>query len=223
MEMIRLFHDGMKATVYVGDEQSNNFPINHGKKQGCVLAPNLFTLFLAVLLMKMKNETSKGVYVRTRHDGKLFNLARLKAMTKTQNETITELLFADDTALVAHSAADMQEILDKFATAAGDMGLKINISKTEMLHQPSPERLNQPTHAIKLNGEPLTVVSNFKYLGSTLTVDNRLDTEINSRIKNACVSFGKLEDRLWKQKDICIATKCKVYKAAVLPALLYSA
>ena len=144
-------------------------------------------------------------------------------MTKTQNETITELLFADDTALVAHSAADMQEILDKFATAAGDMGLKINISKTEMLHQPSPERLNQPTHAIKLNGEPLTVVSNFKYLGSTLTVDNRLDTEINSRIKNACVSFGKLEGRLWKQKDICIATKCKVYKAAVLPALLYSA
>ena len=223
VEMIRLFHDGMKATVCVGDEQSNNFPINHGTKQGCVLAPNLFTLFLAVLLMKMKNETSKGVYVRTRHDGKLFNLARLKAMTKTQNETITELLFADDTALVAHSAADMQEILDKFATAAGDMGLKINISKTEMLHQPSPERLNQPTHAIKLNGEPLTVVSNFKYLGSTLTVDNRLDTEINNRIKNACVSFGKLEDRLWKQKDICIATKCKVYKAAVLPALLYSA
>ena len=46
--------------------------------------------------------------MRTRHDEKLFNLARLKAMmTGTQNETIIELLFVDDTALVAHSAADM--------------------------------------------------------------------------------------------------------------------
>ena len=129
-------------------------------------------------------------------------------MTKTQNETITELLFADDTALVAHSAADMQEILYKFATAAGDMGLKIKILKTEMLHQLPPERLNQPTPAIKLNGETLTVVSNFKYLGSTLTVDNRFDTEINNRIKNAYVLFGKLEDGLCKRKDICIASKC---------------
>ena len=63
-------------------------------------------------------------------------------MTTTQNETITEQLFADDRALIAHSAADMQEILDKFAITEGEMGLKINISKIEMLHQPQPERLN---------------------------------------------------------------------------------
>ena len=206
--MIRLFHDSMKATVCVGNEQSNNFPVSHGTKQGCVLTPNLFMLLFSVLIMKMKNQTSKGVYMRTRRDGKLFNLSRLKAMTKTQIETITKLLFADDTALVVNSAADMQDILDKFATAAGDMVPKINVSKTVMLYQRPPERLNQPTPAIKLNGEPLTVVDNFKCLGSTLTVDNRLDTEINNRIKNACVSFGKLEDRLWKQKDICIASKC---------------
>ena len=37
VEMIRLFHDGMKATLCVGDEQSNSFHINHGTKQGCVM------------------------------------------------------------------------------------------------------------------------------------------------------------------------------------------
>ena len=98
-------------------------------------------------------------------------------MAKTQNETITELLFADDTAFVAHSAADTQEILDKFATAARDMGIKINISKAEVIHQPPPGRLNHPSPAIKLNVEPLIVVNNFKYLGSTLNVDNWLDTD----------------------------------------------
>ena len=57
------------------------------------------------------------------------------------------------------------------------MGLKIKISKAGMLHQPPPERLNQPTPVIKLNGDSLIIVNNFKYLGSTLTVDNRLDTD----------------------------------------------
>ena len=128
--------------------------------------------------MKMKNETNKGVYIRTKNDGNIFNLAWLKEMTKTQYDTIMELLFADDTASVSHSAADMQEILEKFATAEGDMGIKIKISKIEILHKPPTERLNQPNPAIKLNGEPLTVVNNFKNLGSTLTIESRLDTEI---------------------------------------------
>ena len=37
--MIRFFHDGMKATVGVGNY--------HGTKQGCILAANHFTLFLS--------------------------------------------------------------------------------------------------------------------------------------------------------------------------------
>ena len=68
MVIIRLFHDGKKTNVCGGDEQANNFPINHGTKQRCAQVPSLLTLFLSVLIMKMGNETSIGVYIRTRHD-----------------------------------------------------------------------------------------------------------------------------------------------------------
>jgi len=43
------------------------------------------------------------------------------------------MLFADDSALVAHSAEDMQTFVDCFAIAASQFILKINIKKTKCL------------------------------------------------------------------------------------------
>ena len=40
---------------------------------------------------------------------------------------------SDDSALVAHSAEDMQKIVDAFSNASKKFGLKINIMKTKVL------------------------------------------------------------------------------------------
>ena len=47
--------------------------------------------------------------------------------------------------------------------------------------------------------------------------------EINSRIQAASGAFGGLGKPVWSQYGISVSTKCKVYKAIVLPTLLYSA
>lgn len=80
---------------------------NHGVKQGCVLAPTLSSLYLTAVLDTMNEGLNKGVFLHTRTHGKLFNLAQLRARTKTQ-EIIRELLYADDSALVASNADNMQ-------------------------------------------------------------------------------------------------------------------
>ena len=51
-----------------------------------------------------------------------------------------ELLFANDRVLVAHSAEEMQQIVDAFPDASKKFGLKINIKKTEVLFQPNSTR-----------------------------------------------------------------------------------
>ena len=223
VRMIEQFHTGAKGRVVVRQQESDQLDVNHGTKQGCVLAPTLFTLFLTTVLVSLHQELGNGIFVRTRADGKLFNLARLKARTKTREELISELLFADDTALVAHDVATMQNMVDIFSQASEKIGLQINKGKTEVLYQPSPDNTEPQPPIITINGEALKVVKSFKYLGSTVSDDARADQEISNRIQSACASYGKLEKRLWSRGGIRLDTKCRVYKALVLPALLYSA
>ena len=67
----------------------------------------------------------------------------------------------------------------------------------------------------------LGVVDGFVYLGSTISRDGTLDAEIHHRIAKASVAFGKLEERVWKDRGIKIAAKLSVYDACVLTVLLY--
>ena len=85
----------MAGAVSIGGSTTDPFEICHGLRQGCVLAPTLFTLILAALLSTVSEHLSTGGFIRTRSDGKLFKLARLKASTKTRELCIRELLFAD--------------------------------------------------------------------------------------------------------------------------------
>lgn len=86
--------------------------------QGCVLAPMLFTLYLATVLEIITHNLAEGLFIRTHSDGKLFNLSRLEASTKTRELCVRELLYADDSTLVATGADDIQEIIDCFSSAA---------------------------------------------------------------------------------------------------------
>ena len=86
-------------------------------------------------------------------------------------------MFADDTAFVAHSHEDMQEIVTHFASAAKAYGLQVNIKKTEMMFQPSPGT-DDHHRCIQISGEDLATVKEFKYLGSTATYNSKLDTEL---------------------------------------------
>ena len=84
-----------------------------------------------------------GVYLQSRQNADLFNVAHFRAKTKTTRILMRELQFADDSALVAHSAEEMQKIVDAFSDASKKLGLKINIKKIEVLYQTDykePER-----------------------------------------------------------------------------------
>ena len=84
-----------------------------------------------------------GVYIQCRQSANLFNVAHFRAKTKTTRMLMRELLFADDSALVAHSAAEIRKIVDAFSNASKKFGLKINIKKTEVLYQPISTRTSE--------------------------------------------------------------------------------
>ena len=86
---------------------SKDFSVSNGVKQGCVLVPTLLSLYLATELEVAFKDTTEGVYIQTRKDAGLFNVAQFKAKSKTSIKVVREMLFADDIALVAHSAEEV--------------------------------------------------------------------------------------------------------------------
>ena len=75
-----------------------------------------------------------GIYLHTRHDGKLFDLKRLWAKPKVACILIREMLYADDDAvLVSHTQDGLQYLMDKFSKACKEFAL--SIKKTEVMAQ----------------------------------------------------------------------------------------
>ena len=56
LTILREFHDGMKARVVIGGQESDPFEVLAGVKQGCVLAPVIFNLFLVAVTLVFRNE-----------------------------------------------------------------------------------------------------------------------------------------------------------------------
>ena len=78
----------------------------------------LLGIFFAIMLKHAFGTATEGVYLWIWSDGKLFNLFRLRAKTKVQLKCMWDFLFADDAAVVAHSAEDLQQDMNRFSKPA---------------------------------------------------------------------------------------------------------
>ena len=76
LAIITAFHEGMQSIVCFDGATSEAFPVSSEVKEGCVLTPTLFGIFSSMLLQYAFADCSEGVYIRTRADGKLFNIQR---------------------------------------------------------------------------------------------------------------------------------------------------
>ena len=122
----------MKASLQYGGSLSDSFDFRRGVKQGCVLAPTLFSIYFAVPLQYAFKTSPGDVFLHW--DGSLFDLTRLRAKTKIKSTTIRDL-FTDDTALVVHSEATLQKIIDQLSQACKKFSIMINVQKTVVLSQ----------------------------------------------------------------------------------------
>ena len=130
VDITRSFHDGMMARVQDQGTESDVFTVSNGTKQGCVMAPMLFSIIFSIMLQDAFCDNDLGVYIQFRTNGNIFNLQRLKAKTKTTELLVRDLLFADDCALIAHSINDIKRFTDSFSKENG------SYVPTKAWHQP---------------------------------------------------------------------------------------
>ena len=92
----------MQANVTMSSSVSSDFATSNGVQQECVLAPNIFSLCMAAMIEVAFKDIQEGVYIQTSKEADLFNVAHFKLKTKTTTKLVSDLLFADDSALVTH-------------------------------------------------------------------------------------------------------------------------
>ena len=219
--MIEALYTGMTANVSVGGEVLESFSVTNGVKQGCVLASTLISIFLSAMFGEAFRDMGDGVYMQSRQSVDLFNVAHFRTKTNITRILMRQLLFADDSTLVAHSAEDMQELVDAFSDASKKFGLKINTKKTEVLYQTNSTRTGEED--IMVGGNKLNSILEFTYLGSTILNNGCLNDEIQRRVAKASASFDRLRQRLWNNHHVSMRAKGKIHRAIVLSTLLYGA
>nr|VZI23587.1 unnamed protein product [Spirometra erinaceieuropaei] len=144
IQMVRQLHDGMMARVTDNGAASERVAATNGVKQGCVLAPTLFSLMFSAMLMDAYRDERPGIRIAYRKDGHLLKQRRMHFHARMSTNTVHELLFIKGCALNTTSEEDMQRSVNLISSPCEDFGLVINTQKTVVMHQPPPNTAPPP-------------------------------------------------------------------------------
>ena len=105
---------------------------------------------------------------------------------KIGGELVAAVRYADDQAMMSHTNAGLQRIMDALNDAGKDYVMTINIKTTKLMRISK-----QPGEAVKLfiDGYQIEQVSAFCYFGLMSTEDARSEEEIKCRIGMAKSKF----------------------------------
>ena len=186
-----------EARVKVGGKHSEWFEVEQGVRQGCILSPWLFNVFLDVIVQEAREGFKEGV--------------------RLGEENVDILLFADGMVLVADSEESLRVNLTKLDEALTKWEMKMNWEKTEVM-KVGKERGHC---CVEVGDRKLESVEVGKCLGVMISGYGRMEEKIRSRIGKVARVIGGLNEPVWKRKELSRRTKLRVYNAIVVPTLMY--
>ena len=110
----------------------------------------------------------------------------------------------------------------EFVNSASKWGLTDSIQKRKGLIV-GKHVTPSDTMPVQVGDDSVEVVQDFTYLGSNITSDRELKSEVECRIAKAARAFRCLQKSIFQNRHRSVETKRKVYKVVVLSVLLYGA
>jgi hypothetical protein len=144
------------STVFLNNQIGDYFKTTVGVRQGCLLSPVLFNLFLENMTLK--------------------TLHNFHSIISIGGKTISNLRFADDIDLMGGSNKELQDLTNRLEDRAGAYGMEVGTDKSKTM-------VNSTTNTqaeIFVNGQQLEEVDSFKFLCVILTKDGHSTTEIKT-------------------------------------------
>ena len=196
IRVIQNLYDKASSAVYLNGVIGDWFRTTVGVRQGYLLSPTLFDIFLERIMVDALEDDQETVSIGGRR--------------------ITHLRFADDIDGLAGSEQELENLVKKLDTSSTAVGMEISASKTKLMTN-NDDGIQTD---ITANGEKLETVKNFKYLGAMVS-DEGSKPEILARIAMTAATLSKL-NTIWKDRTIKLASKIRLMRSLVCSVFLYA-
>ena len=190
-----------KVCIKIDNEITNNFLVNRGVKQGCILSPLLFNIFLSDLQEKLDSpENTPATFCHSR--------------------SISCLIWADDIILLSKTESGLKKMLETLDDYVKENGMKINIKKTKvMIFNKTGRHIRR---IFPLGDKFISTCCEYKYLGFQMTPYGGITTGLKDLKDRGLKAFFKIKNQLGPAFAQYPKVTIKLFDSLIKPILLYA-
>ena len=201
-DLIKSLYLKSKCSIKLDHQQSAPFEYGNGVRQGCILSPMLFNLYI--------NELPS-----------LLNMPETDPVILPNGSSINCLLYADDLVLISQSAIGLQNALSALSKFCTNWLMNINIKKTKIvIFQKKRRKSTALKHHFFINKKEIEITDNYTYLGVKFSTNGSFKehkVSLKEKAKRSIFATRQHLDFLKLPIDI----SNKLFDSLYLPILMY--
>ena len=196
--IIKNIYTNDKISIKHEDKITDSIDVNLGVKQGCILSPLLFNIFLSNLPKILDNDL----------------------LTSNPDANHPSCIFwADDIVLFSENEEGLQKMLKTLERYCKENELTLNTEKTKcMTFNKTGRLIRTPFY---YNGEKLENVNKFKYLGFLVTPSGEIKSGLHDLRDRALKAFYKLKNAMGDYFRANIEITLHLFDSLIKPILMY--
>ena len=190
------WYNCLLGLVRINNIDGELFEISKGTRQGSILSPYIFNVFINELLVELE---------------------RSPCGLRIGASKFNSLAYADDVNTFAANTSDLQKLVDICYLYSVKWRFSFGIKKTKFFIAGYQNVAINP--CLKLGQVPISVTDTLEVLGKIYTRDGRSSTHIFERMskcRQALFGIG------FNNEELCPAVKAHIWKSVGLSSLLYS-
>ena len=201
-DLIKTLYSKTKCSIKHGFQRSKCFDYANGVRQGCILSPMLFNLYLNEIPFLLDKQDTDPILLP---DGSSLNC----------------LLYADDLVLISSSTNGLQNALSTFSQFCRDWRMNINTKKTKaIIFQKKHRKSTILKHNFFINGENVEITNSYTYLGVRFSTNGSFKenkTILKEKTRRSFFATRRHLDFLKLPVDVIN----KIFNSLYLPILMY--
>ena len=196
---LKSIYENVNCSVRINGHYTDWFDVSSGLKQGCLLSPQIFNLYLNDLTLDLE-EAGLGIDI----DG----------------VNVSTLLYADDLALVAETEDNLQRLLDILSNWCNKNNMQANLDKTKVVNFRN-KSISKTERRFLFNNQSIEIASSYKYLG--LVLDEFLNFDIMAKFvaNSASRALGLVISKFKIAGGLPYKVFTKLYDTIVWPTIGY--